>query len=126
HLGTYFANERGRVLLDNGVADGLRTASYVRSHLGIKRRTLTLELDELEARIARVRKELDEKRATLRAMHEKIRAESKAIAATARIDVEEFTRAFREALPGEIDRVGRVDGADVRRHLPSFLQDTWK
>ena len=123
HLAGWFARERGRVLLDNGVGDGLRTVSYLRSHLGIRRRSMSLALDELEARIARVRKELDERKATLRAMHEKIRAESAAIAATVRLDVDDFARTFAEALPAEIDR---ADAADVKKHLPGFLQDTWK
>ena len=123
YLGRFFADGRGRVLLDNGVGDGLRTVSYLRSHLGIRRRTMTLALEELEARIARVRRELDERHATLRAMHEKIRAESQAISAMVRLDLEEFTRAFLAAIPGEIDR---VEGADVKKYLPAFLQDTWK
>src|SRR5437667_453460 len=38
HLRKYLADERGRVLLDNGVADGLRTGGYLASNLGIKRR----------------------------------------------------------------------------------------
>src|SRR5262249_41433741 len=49
HLGAYLSDERGRVLLDNGVSDGLRTLHYVRSHLGIRRQSLALALDELEA-----------------------------------------------------------------------------
>src|SRR5262249_42672101 len=71
HLARYLSEERGRVLLDNGVSDGLRTAGYLRQNLGIKRRSLTLALDELEARVAKVRHELEHRKATLRAMHEK-------------------------------------------------------
>lgn len=123
HLARYLAEERSRVLLDNGVSDGLRTVGYLRSHLGIKRHSLHLALGELEGRIARVRKELEERKATLRAVHEKIRAESQAIRAAARLDVEEFAAAFVAALPGEIDRAG---GDDLKQYLPQFLQDTWK
>jgi small GTP-binding protein len=123
HLGRYLAEERGRVLLDNGVSDGLRTAGYLRQNLGIKRRSLALRLDELEERIARVRHELDHRKATLRAMHEKIRAESQAIAASVRLDLEEFTGAFIAVLPGEIDR---ADAGDVKRYLSLFIQDKWK
>ncbi len=123
HLGHYLSEERGRVLLDNGVSDGLRTCGYLRQNLGIKRRSLSLALEELEERIARVRQELSHRKATLRAMHEKIRAESQAITANVRLDLEEFVGAFCAALPGEIDRAG---GDDVRRYLSLFIQDKWK
>ena len=123
HLGKYLSEERGRVLLDNGVSDGLRTCGYLRQNLGIKRRSLGLRLDELEERIAKVRHELDHRRATLRAMHEKIRAESQAIAANVRLDLEEFVGAFVAAVPGEIDR---ADAADVKRWFQLFIQDKWK
>jgi small GTP-binding protein len=123
HLGRYLAEERGRVLLDNGVSDGLRTAGYLRQNLGIKRVSLQLSLDELEARIAKVKSELEHRKATLRAMHEKIRAESQAIAATVRIDLEEFAAAFTQAIPEEVDR---ANADDIKRYFQLFLQDKWK
>jgi small GTP-binding protein len=123
HLGRYLAEERGRVLLDNGVSDGLRTAGYLRQNLGIKRVSLQLALDELEARAIKVKQELDRRKATLRAMHEKIRAESQAIQATVRIDLEEFAAAFTAAIPEEVDR---ANADDIKRYFQLFLQDKWK
>jgi small GTP-binding protein len=123
YLGRFLANERGRVLLDNAIGDGLRTLAYLGQNLGIKRRSLALNLEELEARIAKVRVELDTRRATLRTIHEKIRAESQAIQANVRLDLEEFAEAFVRAVPGEIDR---AQAEDVRRYFQFFLQDTWK
>ncbi|MSP61938.1 MAG: hypothetical protein EXR72_16715 [Myxococcales bacterium] len=123
HLGHYLSEERGRVLLDNGIGDGLRTLGYLRQNLGIKRHSLTLGLDQLEERIAKVRHELDHRKATLRAMHDKIRAESQAIAANVRLDLEEFAQAFIAAVPAEIDR---ADAGDVKRYFQLFLQDKWK
>ena len=123
YLARYLRDERGRILLDNGVGDALRTASYLRSSLSIKRHSLTLSMEELEGRVALVRKELVERHATLRAVHEKIRAETQAIQAAVRLDLEEFVAAMAAALPGEIDR---ADADDVQKYLPGFLQDTWK
>src|SRR5262249_35414874 len=85
YLQRYLADERGRVLLDNGIGDGLRTCGYLRQNLGIKRRSLGLALEELEERIARVRAQLDGTRAHLRAHHAKIRAEADAIKAGVRL-----------------------------------------
>jgi small GTP-binding protein len=123
HLGSYLAEERGRVLLDNAVADGLRTGGYLASNLGIKRRSLELELSELEERIARVRAHLDGAQSRLRAHHAKIRAEADAIKAGVRLDLEEFVKEFLGRLPQEIDR---ADGEEVKRYLGPFIQDTWK
>jgi small GTP-binding protein len=123
YLGRYLAEERGRVLLDNGVADGLRTLGYLRSNLGIKKRSLGLALEELEMRIGRVRSQLDGTRAHLRAHHAKIRAEAEAIKAGMRLDLEEFVSELKDRLPDEIDK---ANADDVKKYLQSFLQDVWK
>jgi small GTP-binding protein len=123
YLQKYLADERSRVLLDNAIADGLRTCGYLKQNLGIKRRSLSLALGELEQRILRVRQQLDGTHANLRATHAKIRAESEAIKAGMRLDLEEFVKQLNERLPEEIDR---VDSDEVRRYLQPFIQDTWK
>jgi small GTP-binding protein len=123
YLQKYLADERSRVLLDNAVSDGLRTCGYLKQNLGIKRRSLSLALGELEQRILRVRQQLDGTHANLRATHAKIRAESEAIKAGMRLDLEAWLKQLNERLPEEIDR---VDADEVRRYLQPFIQDTWK
>ncbi len=123
HLRRYLADERGRVMLDNGVADGLRTLGYLRQNLGIKRRSLGLALEELETRIGRVRSQLDGTQAHLRAHHARIRAEAEAIKAGMRLDLEQWVKELKEKLPVEIDR---AEADDVKKYLQSFLQDIWK
>ena len=123
YLQHYLADERGRVLLDNASSDGQRLCAYLRQNLGIKARSLTLSLEELEARIARVQKELSGKQQTMRQLQARIVAESDAIKARIRLDLEEFVAAFSSALPGEIDK---ASSDDVRKYLQLFLQDTFK
>ena len=123
HLRKYLADERGRVLLDNAIADGLRTGGYLASNLGIKRRSLELALEELEERIGRVHAQLSGAQARLKVHHAKIRAEADAIKAGMRLDLEQFVREFEVRLPQEIDR---ADGEEVKRYLGPFIQDTWK
>ena len=123
HLRRYLADERGRVLLDNAVADGLRTGGYLASNLGIKRRSLQLALEELEERIGRVHAQLSGAQARLKVHHAKIRAEADAIKAGMRLDLEQFVKEFEVRLPQEIDR---ADGEEVKRYLGPFIQDTWK
>lgn len=122
-LSQYLAEQRGRVLLDNASGDGQRLLSYLRQNLGIKRRSLQLSLEELEARIGRVQKELAGKQQTMRQIQGKITADSEAIKARIRLDLEEFVAAFCAALPEEIEK---ADAQDVRKYLQLFLQDTFK
>jgi small GTP-binding protein len=123
HLRKYLADERGRVLLDNAIADGLRTGGYLASNFGIKRRSLELGLEELEERIGRVRTQLDGAYSRLKVHHGKIRAEAEAIKAGVRLDLEQFVREFEVRLPQEIDR---AEGEEIKRYLGPFIQDTWK
>ena len=123
YLQQYLASQRGRVLLDNASADGQRLASYLRQNLGIKRRSLELTLEELEARIARVQKELQGKQQTMRQLQAKITTEAEAIKARIRLDLEEFEGAFTTALSDEIDK---ADPADIKKYLQLLLQDTLK
>ncbi|MFO0623350.1 MAG: dynamin family protein [Polyangia bacterium] len=123
YLQRYLSDERGRVLLDNASSDGQRLCAYLRQNLGIKARSLGLTLEELEARIARVQKELSGKQQTMRQLQARIVAESDAIKARIRLDLEEFVAAFQAALPSEIDK---ASADDVRKYLQLFLQDTFK
>ncbi|MEO6951920.1 MAG: dynamin family protein [Polyangia bacterium] len=123
HLGAYLTTSRSQVLLDNGIHDALRTLGYLRQNLGIKRRSLSFELDELESRIAKVRNQLDGAHAHLRAHHARIRAEADAVKAGVRLELESFVRELKARLPDEIER---VQGADVKKYLQPFLEDTWK
>jgi small GTP-binding protein len=122
-LRSYLSEQRVRVLLDNAIADGHRTISYVRSTLGIKRASLELDLEELTRRIAEVRRRLDGSQQNLRHTLQKIQNESEAIKATVRHDLRRFTEAFCEALPPQIDA---VDASDVKRYLQFFIQDKFK
>jgi hypothetical protein len=122
-LRSYLNEQRGRVLLDNAVADGQRTVAYIRSNLGIKLASLELDIDELTRRITEVRRRLDGSRQTLRQNLQRIRNETDAIKATIRHDLRRFTEAFCAALPVQIDK---TDASDVKRYLQFFIQDKFK
>jgi small GTP-binding protein len=123
HLRRFLVTDRGRVLLDNSVNDGLRTAAYLQQNLGIKRRSLALQLDELEERIGRVRLRLEGTLATVRSQQERIRAETQAIKAKARLDLEAFVEAFAASLPPQIEK---ASADEVQRYLEDYIKDTFK
>jgi small GTP-binding protein len=122
-LGATVAHERRRLLLDNALADATRLSAFVRQSLAIRRRSLELPMDELETRIARAKERLQSSNKVLESAAETIRAETAALKARVRQDLAEFTAEFRARLPSDIDA---VEGADVRKYLSFFVQDTWK
>jgi small GTP-binding protein len=115
--------DRGRVLLDNAVGDARRVALYLRQNLGIKRQGLELQVSELEARVQKVRTQLDGSRRTTQEHRDRIRAETAAAQALAREDLTDFVEAFCTALPAAIDA---VTGDDVKRFLPEFIATKFK
>jgi small GTP-binding protein len=124
-LGATVANERRRLLLDNALADATRLAAFVRQSLAIRRHSLELPMDELEARIGRAQERLRSGKKVLGSAAETIRAETSALKARVRQDLADFAAEFRARLPGDIDDPS-IDGVDVQRYLSFFVQDTWK
>jgi small GTP-binding protein len=123
HLRRTLTEDRGRVLLDNAAAEGLRAAQYLKQNLGVRRRALELTLADLEERVARVRAQLAATRESLVQLHDKIRAEGEAVKAQVRNDLESFVERFLRALPEQVDA---ADASDVKRYLPLFIQDKFK
>ncbi len=122
-LRRYLDEQRGRVLLDNAVGDGLRTVSYLRNSLGIRRASHELSLEQLTERIEEVKGRLNGSQQNLRATLQRLRNETAAVKATVRHDLRLFRDEFCEALPTQIDK---AEAADVKRYLTFFIQDKFK
>ena len=123
HLTGFLARDRARILLDNAAVDAARTSAYLEQNLGVKLRACEMDLAELEKRVEGVRAQLDSSKRKLDELHDRIQAESSAIKAQARLDLDQFARAFVTALPGEIDA---VDANDVKQYLGSFIEDKFR
>jgi GTP-binding protein EngB required for normal cell division len=123
HLERFLDVDRVRILLDNAAVDAARTAAYLEQNLGVKLYAFDLGLAELESRIEAVRGQLDASKRTLDELHIRIGAETEAIKAQVRMDLENFTRAFIEALPDQIDS---VDADDIKTYLPGFIEDKFR
>jgi small GTP-binding protein len=124
-LGATVANERRKLLLDNALADATRLSAFVRQSLAIRRKSMELPMDELEARIGRAKEKLRGSQKVLESASETIRAETQALKARVRQDLADFTAELRARLPKDIDDPS-IDGADVQKYLSFFVQDTWK
>ena len=123
HLSGFLAKDRARILLDNAAVDAARTSAYLEQNLSVKLRACELDLSDLEKRVEGVRAQLDSSKRKLDELHGRIQAEGAAIKAQARLDLDQFARAFVAALPGEIDA---VDANDVKQYLGSFIEDKFR
>ncbi|MBP6633317.1 MAG: dynamin family protein [Kofleriaceae bacterium] len=123
HLGTFLAQDRAQILLDNAAADASRTASYLGNNLGVRMAACAMDLAELEAKVDQVRAQLETSKRKLDELHVRIDAEAKAIKAQIALDLDAFAKAFVLALPDQIDA---VDADDLKRYLPSFIEDKFK
>jgi GTP-binding protein EngB required for normal cell division len=123
YLERFLSRDRAQVLLDNAAADAARTAAYLEQNLGVRMRSCDLDLGELEQRVAQVRAQLDASKRTLDELHVRIDADAGAIKAQVKLDLETFARAFVAAVPAQIDN---ADADDIKRFLPSFIEDKFK
>ncbi len=119
----FLARDRAQVILDNAAADAARTASYLESNLGVRMRAYDLDIGELEQRIGAVREQLDASKRKLDDLHVRIEADAGSIKNQVELDLEQFAKAFVQALPVQIDS---VDADDVKTYLPAFIEDKFK
>jgi GTPase Era involved in 16S rRNA processing len=119
----FLARDRAQVILDNAATDAARTASYLENNLGVRMRAYDMDIGELETRISAVREQLDASKRKLDELHGRIDAEAGSIKNQVGLDLEQFAKAFVQALPHQIDS---VDADDVKTYLPAFIEDKFK
>jgi hypothetical protein len=123
YLERFLSRDRAQVLLDNAAADAARTAAYLEQNLGVRMRACDLDLGELENRIGQVRAQLDASKRTLDELHVRIDADAESIKGQVKLDLESFAKTFVAAVPHQIDT---ADADDIKRFLPSFIEDKFK
>jgi small GTP-binding protein len=122
-LGSFLEDRRADILLDSGIAGGLRVAGMVGQNLAIKRRSYELDRSELERRVKAVRTRLRSARKAIYENLDHIDETISGLTLTARHNLREFTDDFAAALPREVDR---ASVAEIKRYLPDWVQDTYK
>jgi small GTP-binding protein len=122
-LKTHMAGERGRILLDNAIEDGIRTGGYLRQTLEIQRRAYQMTTEELEGRIHQVKDQLDGNRRQLADYHRRIEEVSNGIKSTIKNDLDIFIAEFLRQIPEQIDQ---SDPGDLKRYLGNFIQDRFR
>lgn len=123
HLTTFLAEERGRILLDNALGEGLNVAALLAKGVDARRRSLAMKTEELERRIKVLEDDLKGTAGTIEQRRMKIREEISGIKVGAQKDLERFVEETIRQLPNVIDSAKQDD---LRKFLPAFLEDTFK
>lgn len=122
HLTKFLAEERGRILLDNALGEGLASAGMLKKGVDARRRAAAMSSEELERRIALLEKDLAGQSRTIEERRAGIREEVSAIRAWVKRDLEHFADDVIKQLP---DMIEGASGDELKRHLGPYLQKTF-
>jgi len=122
HLTAFLAEERGRIVLDNAMGEGLEAVRCLAHGIDARRRAAKMTRDEIERRIGRIQVDLEGQEGSVDERRAAIREDVAAIRAWVRRDLDRFVDDVIRQLPAIIES-SEVD--DLRMHLASFLETTF-
>jgi small GTP-binding protein len=123
HLTRFLAEERGRILLDNALGEGLGIAQLLGKGVDARRRAIQMKTEEIERRIAALEKDLAGQTGTIEQRRMQIREDVAAIKTSARKDLDRFVDDVCRQLPNVIDA---AKPGELKQYLPAFLEDAYK
>jgi ribosome biogenesis GTPase A len=121
HLTSFLAEERGRILLDNALGEGLEVGRLLAQGIDARRRAAAMTAEELTRKIELLESDLVGQTKTIEERRAAIREEVAAIKAWARRDLERFVEDVIKSLPSVIDDAST---GDIKTHLAPFLERT--
>jgi ribosome biogenesis GTPase A len=123
HLIRFLAEERGKILLDNALGEGLGATNVLSRGIDARRRAARMSAEQLAKRIELLERDLAGHADTLDKRRLMIREEAAAIKAWARRDLDRFCDDVVAQLPAMLEK---ATGDDVRQHLGAFLEHSFK
>ncbi len=123
YLIRFLAGERGRILLDNSLGEGLAVAALLSKGVDARRRAILMNNEEIDRRMAALEQDLASRTGTIEERRLQIREDVSAIKTGARKDLERFVDDVCRQLPHVIDSA-KAD--ELKEFLPAFLQDSFK
>lgn len=123
YLGTFLSEERGRIMLDHALAEGLAITSLLTQGIETKHMTLRMSAEELDRKIAILKREADGQLQSIEQRRSTIREEIAAIKAWAHRDLHRFVDDVCRQLPAIIEK---TSGGDLRQHMAAFLEQTFR
>lgn len=122
HLTHFLAEERGRILLDNALGQGVQSAELLRKGIDARRRAFAMSFEELERRIGYLERDLAGQSRTIDERRAGIREEVSAIRAWVKRDLDHFVDDVIRQIPEVVDNASTDD---IKLHLGSFLERTF-
>jgi small GTP-binding protein len=123
HLTRFLAEERGRILLDNALGEGLAVVDLLSKGVQARKRATEMKTEELERRIALLEQDLAGQAGTIEQRRAQIREEIAGIKVGARKDLDRFVDDVLRQLP---DVIEQAKADDLKQYLPAFLEDTFR
>ncbi|MGD0673772.1 MAG: dynamin family protein [Polyangiaceae bacterium] len=123
HLTRFLAEERGRILLDNALGEGLAAGALLAKGVDARKRGIQMNNEEIDRRIAALEKDLAGQTVTIEQRRAQIREDVAAIKTGVRKDLERFADDVCRQLPHVIDS---AKAQDLKQFLPAFLEDAFK
>jgi GTP-binding protein EngB required for normal cell division len=123
HLTRFLAEERGRILLDNALGEGVSAAVLLSKGVDARRRGIQMKTEELDRRIAALESDLAGQTGTIEQRRMHIREEVVGIKTAARKDLDRFVDDVCRQLPNVIDS---AKPNELKQFLPAFLEDAFK
>jgi small GTP-binding protein len=123
YLTRFLADERGNIMLDNALGEGLGAADLLSKGVDARRRALLMNADEIERRIVALERDLAGHTGTIEQRRGQIREEVASLKTAARKDLDRFVADVCRQLPDVIDS---AKPTDLKEFLPAFLEDAFK
>lgn len=122
-LTKFLSDERGKVLLDNALDEGLRTAGTLRRGIEVQKQAIAMDQVDLERRLGALEGDLASSEKAAERRERMIRESLAAVKALVRKECDDFGRRFAAALPQEIES-SRAE--DLKRYLPGFMEERFR
>ena len=123
YLTTFLAEERGRILLDNALGEGLGISQLLSRGVDARRRSLQMNAEQIDRRIDALEKDLAGQSGTIEQRRVQIREEMASIRTAARKDLDRFVDDVCRQLPNVIES---AKPQELKQYLPAFLEDAFK
>jgi len=122
HMTKFLAEERGRILLDNALGEGLDAARMLGKGIDARRRAAQMSSEELARRIEMLEKDLAGQSKTIEERRIGIREEVAAIKAWVHRDLDRFVEDVIRQIPDVVDN---APADEVKVYLGPFLEKTF-
>ena len=122
HLTTFLAEERGRIMLDNALGEGIEAARMLGKGIDARRRAAAMTSEELSRRIEMLEKDLAGQTQTIEERRFGIREEVARIQTWVQRDLERFVADVTRQIPDVVDN---APADELKVHLGPFLERTF-